>query len=108
MSDEEKLVSHYRLKTLLRKDGFGAVYLSEDTRDQRAVLLRVIELDHPTLTRITGHVRSRSQRDHPLIEQIRQRMKRIAELKHPHLLPVLEFGEEHIQGNNDIIFYMAF
>ena len=81
MSDEEKLVSHYRLKNILRRDGFGAVYFAEDTRDQKACVLRIIELDHPTLTRITGRVRARSQRDHPLIEQIRQRMKRIAELK---------------------------
>ena len=107
MPDEEKLVSHYRLKTLLRKDGFGAVYFAEDTRDQKACVLRVIELDQPTLTRITGRVRARSQRDHPLIEQIRQRVKRISELKNSHILPVIEFGEEHIQGNNDIIFYMV-
>jgi serine/threonine protein kinase len=107
MSDEEKLVSHYQLKTLLRRDGFGAVYAAEDTRDQKAVILRVIELDHQALIRITGRVRSRSQRDHPLIEQIRQRMKRISELKHSHILPVIEFGEEHIQENNDIIFYMV-
>ncbi len=107
MSDEEKLISHYRLKTLLRKDGFGAVYLAEDTRDQKGCVLRVVELDHPTLTRITGRVRSHAQRDHPLIERIRQRMKRISELKNSHILPVIEFGEEHIQGNNDIIFYMV-
>jgi hypothetical protein len=107
MSDEKKLVSHYTLKTLLRKDGFGAVYLGEDTRDGREYALRIIELDGPTLARITGRVRARSQRDHPLIEQIRQRMKRISELKHSHILPVIEFGEEHIQGNNDIIFYMV-
>jgi serine/threonine protein kinase len=107
MSDEGKLVSHYQLKTLLRQDGFGAVYLAEDTRDAKAHVLRVIELDPPTLARITGRVRARAQRDHPLIEAIRQRMKRIAELKHPHLLPVIGFGEEHVQGNNDIIFYMA-
>ena len=107
MSDEEKLVSHYRLKTLLRRDGFGAVYFAEDTRDQKGCVLRIIELDQATLTRITGRVRARSQRDHPLIEQIRQRMKRISELKNSHILPVIEFGEEHIQGNNDIIFYMV-
>lgn len=107
MPDEKKLVSHYTLKTLLRKDGFGAVYLGEDTRDGREYALRIIELDGPTLARITGRVRARSQRDHPLIEQIRQRMKRISELKHSHILPVIEFGEEHIQGNNDIIFYMV-
>ncbi|MEO7018821.1 MAG: protein kinase, partial [Ktedonobacteraceae bacterium] len=107
MSDEEKLVSHYRLKTLLRRDGFGAVYLAEDTRDQKETILRVIDLDQKTLAAITGRVRTRSQRDHPLIEQIRQRMKRISELKHSHILPVNKFGEEHIQGNNDIIFYMA-
>src|SRR5579883_3103033 len=107
MPDEKKLVSHYTLKTLLRKDGFGAVYLGEDTRDGKEYALRIIELDGPTLTRITGRVRARSQRDHPLIEQIRQRMKRLSELRHPHILPVIEFGEEHIQGNNDIIFYMV-
>lgn len=107
MSDEEKLVSHYRLKTLLRRDGFGAVYLAENTRDQKDMLLRVIILDQKTLTAITGRVRARSQRDHPLIERIRQRMKRIAELKHSHILSVVEFGEEHVPGNNDIIFYMA-
>lgn len=107
MSDEEKLVSHYRLKTILRKDGFGAVYFSEDTRDQKECILRVIELDQTTLRRITGRMRAHSQRDHPLIEQIRQRMKRVAELRNSHILPVIEFGEEHIQGNNDIIFYMV-
>lgn len=107
MSDAEKLVSHYRLKTLLRRDGFGAVYLTEDTRGQQELLLRVIELDQPTLTAITGRVRARSQRDHPLVEQIRQRMKHISELKHSHILAVNEFGEEHSQNNNAIIFYMA-
>lgn len=107
MPDEKKLVSHYELKTLLRKDGFGAVYLGQDTRDGKEYALRIIELDSPTLTRITGRARMRSQRDHPLIEQIRQRMKRISELKHSHILPVIEFGEEHIRGNNDIIFYMV-
>jgi len=107
MSDEEKLVSHYRLKTLLRRDGFGAVYLAESTRDQKEYVLRIIELDQPTLTRITGRVRARSQRDHPLVEQIRQRVKRLSELKNSYILSVIEFGEEHIQGNNDIIFYMA-
>ncbi len=107
MSNEEKLVSHYQLKTLLRKDGFGAVYLAGDTRDGKEYVLRLIELDPPTLARITGRVRARAQRDHPLIEGIRQRMKRISELKHAHILPVIEFGEEHIQGNNAIIFYMV-
>ncbi|HEY0752936.1 MAG TPA: hypothetical protein VGD98_03075 [Ktedonobacteraceae bacterium] len=107
MPNEEKLVSHYRLKTLLRKDGFGAVYAAEDTRDQKDYILRVVELDQNTLRRITGRVRAHSQRDHPLIEQIRQRMKRISELKNSHILSVIEFGEEHIQGNNDIIFYMV-
>lgn len=104
MLDEKKPVSHYEPKTLLRKDGFGAVYLGQDMRDGKAYVLRVIELDSPTLTHITGRLRTRSQRDHPLIEQIRQRMKRISELKHAHILPVIEFGEEHIRGNNDIIF----
>lgn len=107
MSNEEKLVSHYQLKTLLRKDGFGAVYLAGDTRDGKEYVLRLIELDPPTLARITGRVRARAQRDHPLIEGIRQRMKRISELKHAHILPVIEFGEEHIQANNAIIFYMV-
>ncbi len=107
MSDEEKLISHYRLKTLLRKDGFGAVYAAEDTRDQKECVLRVIELDQNTLKRITGKARTHAQREHALIEQIRQRMKRISELKNSHVLPVIEFGEEHIQGNNDIIFYMV-
>ncbi|HEU5382342.1 MAG TPA: protein kinase [Ktedonobacteraceae bacterium] len=107
MSHEEKLVSHYRLKTLLRRDGFGKVYLAEDTRTQKDMLLRVIMLNQKMLRTITGRVRSRAQRDHPLIEQIRQRMKRISELKHSHILPVFEFGEEHNPVNNDIIFYMA-
>lgn len=107
MSDEEKLVSHYRLKTLLRRDGFGSVYFAEDTRDQKTCILRIIQLDQQTLTRITGRVRARAQRDHPLIEQIRQRMKRISELRNPHILPVSEFGEEHSRGNNDMIFYMV-
>lgn len=107
MSHEEKLVSHYRLKTLLRRDGFGEVYLAEDTRTQKDMLLRVIMLNQKMLRTITGRVRSRAQRDHPLIEQIRQRMKRISELKHSHILPVFEFGEEHNPVNNDIIFYMA-
>ncbi|HET8843494.1 MAG TPA: protein kinase, partial [Ktedonobacteraceae bacterium] len=102
-----KQVSHYQLNSLLRRDGFGAVYLGEDVRTQKAVVLRVIELDHQTLARITGRVRARSQREHPLIEQIRQRMKQIAELKNSHILSVLEYGEEHLQETNDIIFYMA-
>jgi serine/threonine protein kinase len=81
-------VSHYQILRLIGTGGMGEVYLAQDTRIARQVAIKVIRneaLSYPH----TEEAKS----SHRLFER---EMKAIAMLDHPNILPLYDFGEEHI------------
>ena len=71
----------YRLMRLLGRGGMGAVYEAEEADAlQRRVALKVLD---PRLTAQPGFV-----------ERFRQEARTIANLEHPHIVPVYAFGED--------------
>ncbi len=80
----------YRLVRLIGQGGMGEVYLAEDTRISRQVAIKVI----------------RSDPESQAAERLFQReIKAIAQLNHPHILSVYDFGKQ--PDTNGVIIYMV-
>ncbi len=94
---EGQQYSHYRLVRLLKQGGMGEVYQAEDTSLQRQVAIKVIRTDFAhtideAAVREAAHLFSREARA-------------IAQLDHPHILPLYDSGEVEI--NNAKVMYMV-
>lgn len=76
-------LGHYRLVRLLGKGGFAEVYLGEHLHlgTQVAIKLLYAQLH-----------------EEEAIEQFRREARLVAQLKHPHIVRVLDFGIENEQG----------
>jgi hypothetical protein len=70
----------YKLRGLLARGGFGAVYRAWDSSLQREVALKVMI---PTLIH-----------EPAFVERFRREAVAVARLRHPHILEVYDFGEE--------------
>jgi serine/threonine protein kinase len=70
----------YKLRGLLARGGFGAVYRAWDSSLQREVALKVMI---PTLIH-----------EPSFVERFRREAVAVARLRHPHILEVYDFGEE--------------
>jgi hypothetical protein len=70
----------YRLRGLVARGGFGAVYRAWDASLQRDVALKVMI---PTLIH-----------EPAFVERFRREAVAVARLRHPHILEVYDFGEE--------------
>lgn len=94
---EGQQYSHYRLVRLLKQGGMGQVYLADDTSLQRQVAIKVIRTDF-------AHAA-----DQAAVEEAAQLFARearaIAQLDHPHILPLYDSGEEDI--NHTKVMYMV-
>ena len=75
-----ELVGPYRLEGLLGQGGMGAVHRAVDERDGRAVALKLL---HPSL---------RARPD--FVSRFRREARAAAELDHPNIVRVLDFGIE--------------
>ncbi len=74
-----KYLDHYLLKDLIGQGGMATVYLAEDSRDGRVVAIKVLS---PTISS-----------DRRFIKRFRREASLVSQLKHPNIVPVLEYGE---------------
>ncbi len=90
-------LSHYRLVRLIGSGGMGEVYLAEDTRINRQLAIKIVrtEADPYPDARATKEATRLFQRE----------MKAITTLDHPHILPLIDFGEEEV--NKTTLTYMV-
>ena len=83
-------LSHFYLVRLIEKGGMGEVYLAKDNNLNRQVAIKVI-----------GTVITSSTDTDAMDEAVRlfqTEAKAITLLEHPHILPLLDYGEENIKG----------
>jgi eukaryotic-like serine/threonine-protein kinase len=76
----------YRLDELIGQGGFGRVYRAFDTWLERAVAVKIPRVDRP----VTGGE----------VDQCRIEARKVARLRHPHIVPVHDVGRE---GSNCFI-----
>ncbi len=94
---EGQQYSHYRLVRLLKQGGMGQVYQAEDTSLQRQVAIKVIRTDFAH-TADQGAVQEAAQ-------LFAREARAIAQLDHPHILPLYDSGEEYINATK--VMYMV-
>lgn len=85
---EGQRVGRYYLTQLLGSGGMGEVYLAEDPRIEQHVAIKVV---HNEATPYPDVAASRESMNLFLRE-----VKAIAKLDHPNILPLYDYGEEHI------------
>ena len=90
-------LGHYRLVRLIGSGGMGEVYLAEDTRINRQLAIKVVR------TEVDPYPDANASKEATRLFQ--REMKAITVLDHPHILPLIDFGEEHI--NNTTLTYMV-
>src|SRR5258708_17382657 len=77
--------------------GTGAMYLAQDTHMPRQVAVKVVSLDDAL------------QRSNTVTQRVENlfhdEMQALAQLDHPHILPVFDFGQGEI--DESIYFYLA-
>jgi serine/threonine protein kinase len=78
MSEEKLLNNRYLLKTIIGRGGMAIVYLAEDRMLERDVAIKVLKADYA--------------RDPAFRERFRQEAKAAANLSHPNIVPVYDFG----------------
>lgn len=94
---EGQQVGRYRFIRMLGSGGMGEVYLAEDARIGQQVAIKVMRAE------VSPYPDSEAARESARLFQ-REAMA-IARLDHPHILPLFDYGEEHV---NDIpLTYMA-
>ncbi len=85
---EGKQFGRYRFERLLGSGGMGEVYLSTDTLINRNIAIKVIRTEN-----------SATEAGREATRLFQREMKAIAALDHPHILPLFDYGEDHL---NDI------
>jgi len=78
MSEEKLLNNRYLLKTTIGRGGMAIVYLAEDRMLERDVAIKILKADYA--------------RDPAFRERFRQEAKAAANLSHPNIVPVYDFG----------------
>ena len=86
-------VGRFHLLQLLGRGGMGEVYLAQDDQLRRQVAIKVIQSEHldPDATRL-----------------FQREARAIANLNHPHILPLFDFGEATIHGTTLTYMVMPF
>lgn len=86
MSPPVKQISHYEIISELGRGGMGVVYEAIDTRLDRHVAVKVIEIPNdPSLSE-----NSKAE----LIERFKREAKASAKLNHPNIVSIFDFGEQ--------------
>jgi eukaryotic-like serine/threonine-protein kinase len=91
MSLEGNQLGQYQIQRLLGSGGMGEVYLAEDARIGQQVAIKV------TRTEATFYPDSQSLKDASRLFQ--REARAIAQLDHPHILPLFGYGEETFNGS---------
>ena len=76
-----KTLGHYRIVEVVGQGGMATVYRAEDLRDEKIAAVKVML---PYLSRDEG-----------LKKRFRQEAKMLSRLKHPNIVPILDYGEEN-------------
>jgi serine/threonine protein kinase len=76
-----KTLGHYRILEVVGQGGMATVYKAEDLRDKKIAAVKVML---PYLSRDEG-----------LKKRFRQEAKMLSRLKHPNIVPILDYGEEN-------------
>ena len=87
MSFQGQRLGSYRLLRLIGSGGMGEVYLAEDTGVNRQVAIKMVR------TELTTHAGSREA-----VQLFQHEAKAIALLDHPGILPLYDYGEQHVNG----------
>jgi serine/threonine protein kinase len=95
LSLEGKQIDRYAIMRLLGSGGMGDVYLAEDPRIGQQVAIKVIR------TELSPY--PDEQAVHNAARLFQREAKAIVKLDHPHILPLYDYGEEHI-GNAPVIY----
>ncbi len=90
-------LSHYRLVRLIGSGGMGEVYLAEDTRINRQLAVKIVRTEADPYP--DAHATKEATR------LFQREMKAITTLDHPHILPLIDFGEEEV--NKMTLTYMV-
>ncbi len=90
-------LGHYRLLRLIGSGGMGEVYLAEDTRINRQLAIKVVRME------ATPYPDANATKETARLFQ--REMRAITMLDHPHILPLIDFGEENV--NKIILTYMV-
>ena len=87
----------YRITGELGRGGFGSVYLAEDERLERDVALKVM---NPELFGLEQH--------DSLMKRFSREAKLVARLDHPHIAPVLDYGDVDLEEQRCPFYVMKF
>src|SRR5947208_7149588 len=90
MLPEGQQLGHYRLAYLLKSGGMGEVYLAEDLLLHRQVAIKVIHANQAYFANAEA-----------MREGMRlflREARAVAQLDHPHILPLYDSGETSIKG----------
>jgi serine/threonine protein kinase len=90
-------LGHYQLVRLLGSGGMGEVYLAEDIRINRQLAVKIVR------TEADPYPDAHATREAARLFQ--REMKAITALDHPHILPLIDFGEQEV--NKTTLTYMV-
>ena len=76
-----KTLGHYRILEVVGQGGMATVYKAEDLRDEKIAAVKVML---PYLSRDEG-----------LKKRFRQEAKMLSRIKHPNIVPIIDYGEEN-------------
>lgn len=87
-----RMLGRYRLVRLLGKGGMGEVWQAEDTELRRQVAVKLLPIV------------SMSERSY--LQDFEREARAAASLEHPHILPVHDFGEQQLAGD-EVVTYLV-
>ncbi|GCE46443.1 serine/threonine protein kinase [Thermosporothrix hazakensis] len=90
MTLDGQRLDHYQLSHPIGRGGMGIVYLAQDLRTPRSVAIKVIYMNLP-------HNEEEKQK---AIHLFRREAGIIASMDHPHILPLFDYGEERVDGED--------
>jgi serine/threonine protein kinase len=73
---DNTIISHYRITQRFTRGGMAEIYLAEDIQTSQTVAVKVVQSSNADF-----------------FERFRREVKIIAEMKHEHILPALDYGE---------------
>src|SRR5581483_11587516 len=83
-------LGRYRLLRRIGRGGMGEVWLAEDPHLLRQVALKVLPL--------------RKRDDEEFLQRFEREARAAAALHHPHILPVHDFGQQQMSGDQTITY----
>jgi serine/threonine protein kinase len=100
MALEGTQLGKYRLVRLIGGGGMGDVYLGEDAHLNRQVAIKVVRSEGVAYP--DGHASKDA------IRLFQREMRAIAQLDHPHILPLYDYGEETLHTTTLVYMVMPF